>query len=254
MDIEGKGAIVSGGASGLGEATVRRLHAAGAQVVIADVNPEKGEPLAEELGITFVQTDVREEDQVQAAVYKAAEAEGGLRIAISCAGTGIPIKVASSKGPHPLDAFKVIIDINLVGTFNLMRLAAFSMLSSNEPDEEGERGVCINTASVAAFEGQVGQIAYSASKGGVVAMTITAARDLADKGIRVNTIAPGLFDTPLLGALPEDKRAALGAQVPFPSRLGRPEEYAQLAQQIVENPMLNGETIRLDGAIRMAPR
>ena len=197
---------------------------------------------------------MREEDQVQAAVDKAAEAEGGLRIAISCAGTGIPIKVASSKGPHPLDAFKVIIDINLVGTFNLMRLAAFSMLSSNEPDEEGERGVCINTASVAAFEGQVGQIAYSASKGGVVAMTITAARDLADKGIRVNTIAPGLFDTPLLGALPEDKRAALGAQVPFPSRLGRPEEYAQLAQQIVENPMLNGETIRLDGAIRMAPR
>ena len=254
MDIEGKGAIVSGGASGLGEATVRRLHAAGAQVVIADVNPEKGEPLAEELGIDFVQTDVREEDQVQAAVDKAAEADGGLRIAISCAGTGIPIKVASSKGPHPLDAFKVIIDINLVGTFNLMRLAAFSMLSSNQPDEEGERGVCINTASVAAFEGQVGQIAYSASKGGVVAMTITAARDLADKGIRVNTIAPGLFDTPLLGALPEDKRAALGAQVPFPSRLGRPEEYAQLAQQIVENPMLNGETIRLDGAIRMAPR
>ncbi len=254
MDIEGKGAIVSGGASGLGEATVRRLHAAGAVVVIADVNPEKGEPLAEELGIAFVQTDVREEDQVQAAVDKAAEAEGGLRIAISCAGTGIPIKVASSKGPHPLDAFKVIIDINLVGTFNLMRLAAFSMLSSNEPDAEGERGVCINTASVAAFEGQVGQIAYSASKGGVVAMTITAARDLADKGIRVNTIAPGLFDTPLLGALPEDKRAALGAQVPFPSRLGRPEEYAQLAQQIVENPMLNGETIRLDGAIRMAPR
>jgi NAD(P)-dependent dehydrogenase (short-subunit alcohol dehydrogenase family) len=254
MDIEGKGAIVSGGASGLGEATVRRLHAAGAVVVIADVNPEKGEPLAEELGITFVQTDVREEDQVQAAVDKAAEVEGGLRIAISCAGTGIPIKVASSKGPHPLDAFKVIIDINLIGTFNLMRLAAFSMLSSNEPDEGGERGVCINTASVAAFEGQVGQIAYSASKGGVVAMTITAARDLADKGIRVTTIAPGLFDTPLLGALPEDKRAALGAQVPFPSRLGRPEEYAQLAQQIAENPMLNGETIRLDGAIRMAPR
>ena len=254
MDIEGKGAIVSGGASGLGEATVRRLHAAGAKVVIADVNPEKGEPLAEELGITFVQTDVREEDQVQAAVDKASEAEGGLRIAISCAGTGIPIKVASSKGPHPLDAFKVIIDINLVGTFNLMRLAAFSMLSSNEPDEGGERGVCINTASVAAFEGQVGQIAYSASKGGVVAMTITAARDLADKGIRVNTIAPGLFDTPLLGALPEDKRAALGAQVPFPSRLGRPEEFAQLAQQIAENAMLNGETIRLDGAIRMAPR
>ncbi len=254
MNIEGKGAIVSGGASGLGAATVRRLHEAGALVVIADVNPEKGEPLAEELGIPFVQTDVREEDQVQAAVDKAAEAEGGLRIAISCAGTGLPIKVASSKGPHPLDAFKVIIDINLIGTFNLMRLAAFSMLSNNAPDEGGERGVCINTASVAAFEGQVGQIAYSASKGAIVAMTIPAARDLADKGIRVNTIAPGLFDTPLLGALPEEQRAALGAQVPFPRRLGRPDEYAQLAQQIVENPMLNGETIRLDGAIRMAPR
>ncbi len=254
MNIEGKGAIVSGGASGLGAATVRRLHEAGALVVIADVNPEKGEPLAEELGIPFVQTDVREEDQVQAAVDKAAEAEGGLRIAISCAGTGLPIKVASSKGPHPLDAFKVIIDINLIGTFNLMRLAAFSMLSNNAPDEGGERGVCINTASVAAFEGQVGQIAYSASKGAIVAMTIPAARDLADKGIRVNTIAPGLFDTPLLGALPEEQRAALGAQVPFPNRLGRPDEYAQLAQQIVENQMLNGETIRLDGAIRMAPR
>ncbi len=254
MNIEGKGAIVSGGASGLGAATVRRLHEAGALVVIADVNPEKGEPLAEELGIPFVQTDVREEDQVQAAVDKAAEVEGGLRIAISCAGTGLPIKVASSKGPHPLDAFKVIIDINLIGTFNLMRLAAFSMLSNNAPDEGGERGVCINTASVAAFEGQVGQIAYSASKGAIVAMTIPAARDLADKGIRVNTIAPGLFDTPLLGALPEEQRAALGAQVPFPNRLGRPDEYAQLAQQIVENPMLNGETIRLDGAIRMAPR
>ncbi|MFM9126553.1 MAG: SDR family NAD(P)-dependent oxidoreductase, partial [Solirubrobacterales bacterium] len=226
----------------------------GAQVVIADVNPEKGEPLAAEVGIAFVQCDVREEDQVQAAVDKAAEAEGGLRIAVSCAGTGIPIKVASSKGPHPLDAFKVIIDINLVGTFNVMRLSAFRMLSGNEPDDEGERGVVINTASVAAFEGQVGQIAYSASKGGVVGMTIPAARDLADKGVRVNTIAPGLFDTPLLGALPQEQRDALGAQVPFPSRLGRPAEYGQLVESIVENPMLNGETIRLDGAIRMSPR
>ena len=254
MQIEGSGALVSGGASGLGEATVRRLHEAGAQVVIADVNPEKGEALAAELGIAFVQCDVREEDQVQAAVDKAAEAEGGLRIAVSCAGTGIPVKVASSKGPHPLDAFKVIIDINLIGTFNVMRLSAFKMLSDNEPDGEGERGVLINTASVAAFEGQVGQIAYSASKGGVVGMTIPAARDLADKGIRVNTIAPGLFDTPLLGALPQEQRDALGAQVPFPSRLGRPAEYGQLVQSIVENPMLNGETIRLDGAIRMSPR
>ncbi len=182
------------------------------------------------------------------------EAEGGLRIAVSCAGTGIPVKVASSKGPHPLEAFKVLVDINLVGTFNLMRLAAFKMLSENEPNEEGERGVLINTASVAAFDGQVGQIAYSATKGGVVGMTLPAARDLADKGIRVCTIAPGLFDTPLLGALPEDARNSLGKQVPFPSRLGRPAEYAELAAHIVENAMLNGETIRLDGAIRMAPR
>ena len=254
MKIEGAGALVSGGASGLGEATVRRLHAGGAQVVIADVNPEKGEALASELGIEFVQCDVREEDQVQAAVDKAAEAEGGLRIAVSCAGTGIPIKVASRKGPHPLEAFKVLVDINLVGTFNLMRLAAFKMLSDNQPNDEGERGVLINTASVAAFDGQVGQIAYSATKGGVVGMTLPAARDLADKGIRVCTIAPGLFDTPLLGALPEDARTSLGKQVPFPSRLGRPAEYAELAAHIVENAMLNGETIRLDGAIRMAPR
>lgn len=254
MNIDGAGALVSGGASGLGEATVRRLHEQGAKVVIADVNPEKGEPLAQELGIPFVQCDVRDEDQVQAAVDKAAEAEGGLRIAVSCAGTGIPVKIASSKGPHPLEAFKVIIDINLVGTFNLMRLSAFKMLSENEPDAGGERGVLINTASVAAYEGQIGQIAYSASKGGVVGMTITAARDLADKGIRVCTIAPGLFDTPLLAALPEEARASLGQQVPFPSRLGNPAEYAQLAASIVENPMLNGETIRLDGAIRMAPK
>ncbi len=254
MKIEGAGALVSGGASGLGEATARRLHEDGAHVVIADVNPEKGEALAAELGIAFVQCDVRDEDQVQAAVDKAAEAAGGLRIAVSCAGTGIPIKVASSKGPHPLEAFKVLVDINLVGTFNVMRLAAFSMLSGNAPDDEGERGVLINTASVAAFDGQIGQIAYSATKGGVVGMTLPAARDLAGKGIRVCTIAPGLFDTPLLAGLPEDARASLGAQVPFPSRLGRPAEYAQLAAHIVENTMLNGETIRLDGAIRMAPR
>ena len=254
MKIEGAGALVSGGASGLGEATVRRLHSGGARVVIADVNPEKGEALAAELGVPFMQCDVRDEDQVQAAVDEAAGAEGGLRIAVSCAGTGIPIKVASSKGPHPLEAFRVLVDINLVGTFNVMRLAAFKMLSDNEPDGEGERGVLINTASVAAFDGQVGQIAYSATKGGVVGMTLPAARDLADKGIRVCTIAPGLFDTPLLAALPQDARASLGEQVPFPSRLGRPAEYAHLAAHIVENTMLNGETIRLDGAIRMTPR
>ena len=254
MKIDGVGAVVSGGASGLGAATVRRLHAGGARVVIADVNAEKGEALGAELGIPFVACDVRDEDQVQAAVEMAAQARGGVRIAVACAGTGIPVKIASSRGPHPLDSFKTILEINLVGTFNLMRLAAFKMLSANEPDEGGERGVLINTASVAAFEGQIGQIAYSASKGGVVGMTITAARDLADKGIRVCTIAPGLFDTPLLAAMPEETRAALGAQVPFPSRLGQPEEYASLAAHIVENAMLNGETIRLDGAIRMSPK
>ncbi len=254
MNIDGAGAIVSGGASGLGAATVRRLHAAGAKVVIADLDAEKGEVLAQELAVPFVQCDVREEEQVQAAVDKAAEAPGGLRIAISCAGTGMPAKIASSRGPHPLDAFRLIIDINLVGTFNLMRLAAFKMLSENQPGDGGERGVLVNTASVAAFEGQIGQIAYSASKAGIVGMTITAARDLADKGIRVCTIAPGLFATPLLAAMPEDVRATLGAQVPFPSRLGRPEEFASLATHIVENPMLNGETIRLDGAIRMTPK
>ena len=254
MKIEGSGALVSGGASGLGEATVRRLHALGAAVTIADVNSEKGEPLAAELGIPFVACDVREEDQVQAAVDRAAQAPGGLRIAVSCAGTGIPIKIASSRGPHPVEAFKVILDINLVGTFNVMRLAAFKMLTENEPDAGGERGLLVNTASVAAFEGQIGQVAYAASKGGIVGMTITAARDLADKGIRVNTIAPGLFDTPLLGALPEEQRVALGAQVPFPSRLGHPEEYAQLVVAIAENAMLNGETIRLDGGIRMSPK
>jgi NAD(P)-dependent dehydrogenase (short-subunit alcohol dehydrogenase family) len=253
MQIEGAGALISGGASGLGEATTRHLHAQGAQVVIADVNAEKGEALASELGCEFVSCDVREEDQVQAAVDKAAEAPEGLRIAVSCAGTAIPIKTASSKGPHPLDAFKVIVDINLIGTFNVIRLAAFKMFD-NAPNEHGERGVLVNTASVAAFDGQVGQVNYSASKGAIVGMTLPVARDLAPKGIRVMTIAPGLFNTPLLAALPEDAKASLGKQVPFPPRLGEPSEYAQLVGQIVENPMLNGETIRLDGAIRMAPR
>ena len=252
MKIEGSGAVVSGGASGLGEATVRRLHEAGAQVVIADVNPEKGEPLAEELGIAFVQCDVREEDQVQSAVDKAAEAERGLRIAVSCAGTGIPIKVASSKGPHPLDAFKVIIDINLVGTFNVVRLAAARMAET--PLDGDERGVIIMTASIAAFDGQIGQAAYSASKGGVVGMTLPLARDLAQHRIRVVSIAPGLFLTPMVESLPSEAITSLGAQVPHPNRLGHPSEFAQLVEHIVVNPMLNGEVIRLDGAIRMAPR
>jgi NAD(P)-dependent dehydrogenase (short-subunit alcohol dehydrogenase family) len=253
MDIEGSCAIVAGGASGLGEATVRGLHARGALVTIADVNAEKGAALASELGLEFVACDVREEEQVRAAIEKAAAADGGLRIAVCCAGTGWAQKVAGSKGPHPLLPFETIIQINLIGTFNVLRFAASAMIA-NDPADDGERGVCVNTASIAAFDGQVGQIAYSASKGGVVGMTLPAARDLSQYGIRVNTIAPGLFDTPLLAALPEQARHKLGAGVPFPQRLGQPAEYAQLACHIVENRMLNGETIRLDGALRMPPR
>jgi NAD(P)-dependent dehydrogenase (short-subunit alcohol dehydrogenase family) len=254
MRIEDSSAIVVGGASGLGEATVRRLHSQGATVTIADINAEKGDALASELGIGFIACDVREEAQVQAAVEQAAAVEGGLRIAICCAGTGWAQKVAGSKGPHPLMPFEIIIGINLIGTFNVLRFASAAMIANEPMAEDGERGVCVNTASIAAFDGQVGQIAYSASKGGVVGMTLPAARDLSQYGIRVNTIAPGLFDTPLLAALPEEARQKLGAGVPYPQRLGQPEEYAQLAAHIVENRMLNGETIRLDGALRMPPR
>ncbi len=253
MRIEGSQAIVIGGASGLGEASVRALHERGALVTIADVNAEKGQALASELGLEFAACDVREESQVQAAVERAAAGEGGLRIALCCAGTGWAQKVAGSKGPHPLMPFETIISINLIGTFNALRFAS-SAMTANEPLEDGERGVCVNTASIAAYDGQVGQIAYAASKGGVVSMTLPAARDLAQYGIRVNTIAPGLFDTPLLAALPEEARLKLGAGVPYPQRLGQPPEYAQLACHIVENRMLNGETIRLDGALRMPPR
>jgi NAD(P)-dependent dehydrogenase (short-subunit alcohol dehydrogenase family) len=253
MQIDGAGAIVVGGASGLGEATVRALHERGAEVTIADVNAEKGQALGAELGAKFVSCDVRDEDQVEQAVAQAADVDGGLRIAVCCAGTGWAQKVAGSKGPHPLLPFETIIQINLIGTFNVLRFASSAMIA-NQPSEDEERGVCVNTASIAAFDGQVGQIAYSASKGGVVGMTLPAARDLSQYGIRVNTIAPGLFDTPLLAALPEDARLALGAGVPYPKRLGQPAEYAQLACQIVENRMLNGETIRLDGALRMPPR
>ncbi len=254
MQIEGSSAIVVGGASGLGAASVRALHARGALVTIADVNAEKGEALAAELGAEFVACDVREEDHVQAAVQAAAAREGGLRIAICCAGTGWAQKVSGSKGPHPLLPFETIIQINLIGTFNVLRFAASAMIEADALGEDGERGVCVNTASIAAYDGQIGQIAYSASKGGVVGLTLPAARDLAQYGIRVCTIAPGLFDTPLLAALPEEARQKLGAGVPYPPRLGRPEEYAQLACHIVENRMLNGEVIRLDGALRMPPR
>jgi NAD(P)-dependent dehydrogenase (short-subunit alcohol dehydrogenase family) len=253
MEIDGQLALVVGGASGLGEATTRALLARGARVTVADVNAEKGGALAEELSVEFIACDVREEEQVQAAVTRAAEGEGGLRIAVCCAGTGWAQKVAGSKGPHALLPFETIIAINLIGTFNVLRFASFAMIA-NEPLSDGERGVCINTASIAAFDGQIGQIAYSASKGGIVGLTLPAARDLAQYGVRVNTIAPGLFDTPLLAALPEEARQKLGAGIPFPPRLGLPAEYAQLACQIVENTMLNGETIRLDGALRMPPR
>jgi NAD(P)-dependent dehydrogenase (short-subunit alcohol dehydrogenase family) len=253
MQIESSAAIVVGGASGLGEATVRALHEKGAAVTIADVNAEKGQALASELGVEFAVCDVRDESRVEAAVQQAAASDGGLRIAVCCAGTGWAQKVAGSKGPHPLLPFETIVQINLIGTFNVLRYAASAMIA-NEPREDGERGVCVTTASIAAYDGQIGQIAYSASKGGVVGMTLPAARDLSQYGIRVNTIAPGLFDTPLLAALPEEARQKLGAGVPYPPRLGQPSEYAQLACHIVENRMLNGETIRLDGALRMPPR
>ncbi len=256
MRIEGKGAMVAGGASGLGEATARALAAAGAKVVIADLNAEKGEALAAELGdgAAFVEADVTDEEAVAAAVERAAKAGAdGLRVSVCCAGIGWAERVAHKRGPHNLEFFSNVVKVNLIGTFNVLRLAAAAM-AENEADEEGERGVCVNTASIAAYDGQIGQIAYAASKGGIVSMTLPAARDMAARGVRVVTIAPGLFDTPLLAALPEEARAALGAGIPFPPRLGRPAEYAQLVEQIVANPMLNGETIRLDGALRMPPK
>jgi NAD(P)-dependent dehydrogenase (short-subunit alcohol dehydrogenase family) len=253
MEIAGKSALVAGGASGLGEATARGLVEAGAAVTIADLNAEKGEALAAELGATFVSADVTDEAAVSSAVESAANHEGGLRISVCCAGIGWAERVAHKGGPHNLEFFSNVVKVNLIGTFNVLRLAAAAM-SENESDEEGERGVCVNTASIAAYDGQIGQIAYSASKGGIVGMTLPAARDMAKRGVRVNTIAPGLFDTPLLAALPEEARTALGEGIPFPSRLGRPEEYARLVTQIVANPMLNGETIRLDGALRMPPK
>jgi NAD(P)-dependent dehydrogenase (short-subunit alcohol dehydrogenase family) len=255
MRIDGSGALVAGGASGLGEATVRLLHAQGAQVVIADLNEERGESLAAELGAraSFVPVDVSDPGAVQDAVAAAAALAGGLRISVCCAGIGWAEKVAGRRGPHSLAPFEKVIGVNLIGTFNVLRLAAAAMLET-EPTEAGERGVCINTASIAAFDGQIGQVSYSASKGAIVGMTLPAARDLASGGIRVCTIAPGTFDTPLLGTLPQAARDALGAAVPFPPRLGRPEEFAALAVHIVDNEMLNGEVIRLDGALRMPPR
>jgi 3-hydroxyacyl-CoA dehydrogenase/3-hydroxy-2-methylbutyryl-CoA dehydrogenase len=253
MKAEGAGALVAGGASGLGAATSRALAAAGAKVVIADLNAEKGEALADEIGAIFVAADVTDADAVGVAVERAASADGGLRISVCCAGIGWAERVAHRGGPHNLEYFANVVKVNLIGSFNVLRLAAASM-SESEADAEGERGVCVNTASIAAYDGQIGQIAYAASKGGIVGMTLPAARDMAGRGVRVMTIAPGLFDTPLLAALPEEARTALGEGIPFPSRLGRPEEYARMVLEIVANPMLNGETIRLDGALRMPPK
>jgi len=253
MDISNTVALVTGGASGLGRATVEALVAKGAKAVVLDL-PGAGDDVAAALGdsVKVVGADVRDADQVQAAVDAAAEL-GELRIVVNCAGTGDAIKtVGRENAPYPLEKFQRIIEINLIGTFNVTRLAA-ARIASLDPVGE-ERGVIVNTASVAAFDGQIGQAAYSASKGGVVGMTLPIARDLASLKIRVNTIAPGLFNTPLLASLPQEARDSLGQQVPHPSRLGEPSEFGALAAHIVENPMLNGETIRLDGAIRMAPR
>ncbi len=255
MEIQGVGAVVTGGASGLGEATTKELVAAGARVAILDLPQSAGEKLAAEIGSSaiFCPCDVSNEDQVRVAVETAADTFDGIRITVNCAGIGWATRTITRDGPHALEPFRKVLEVNLMGTFNVIRFAADRM-SKNDPNAEGERGVVINTASVAAFEGQVGQVAYSASKGGIVGMTLPIARDLASFGIRVMTIAPGLFETPLLGLMPEPARQALAANVPFPKRLGQPAEYAALARAIVENPMLNGTTIRLDGAIRMPPK
>ena len=251
MRIQGSSALVTGGASGLGFATAQRLAAAGAHVVLLDLARSDGAAQAKEIGGTFVPGDVTSEADVAAAVSAAADA-APLRIAVNCAGIGGARRTVSKDGPYPLDQFTRIVMVNLIGTFNTIRLAATAMTATDPVD--GERGVIVNTASVAAFDGQIGQAAYSASKGGIAGLTLPVARDLASMLIRVVTIAPGLFDTPLLGQLPQQARDALGAMVPHPARLGQPAEYAALAEHIVVNPMLNGEVIRLDGAIRMAPR
>jgi NAD(P)-dependent dehydrogenase (short-subunit alcohol dehydrogenase family) len=258
VEVSGAVALITGGASGLGAATARRLHAAGASVVLMDLPGSKGEAFAAELGdrAVFAPADVTDENQVQAAVDRAA-ALGPLRILVNCAGVGTPGKVLGREGVLPLEAFTKVVQINLIGTFNVIRLAAAAMAETEPVETElggPERGVIINTASVAAFDGQIGQPAYAASKGGVAAMTLPLARELARSLIRVVTIAPGIFETPMMAGLPQEAQESLGHQVPHPSRLGRPAEYAELAAHIVANSMLNGETIRLDGAIRMAPK
>ena len=255
MKVEGTVAVVTGGASGLGAATVRELVGAGGKAMIVDRPQSDGAALAEQLGAQagFAAADVTSDAEVTAAVRQTVERFGTIHINVNCAGTGAAMKTTSKAGPMPLEIFAKVIEINLIGTFNTLRLCATQM-AKNAPNADGERGVIVNTASVAAFDGQIGQAAYSASKGGVVAMTLPIARDLASVGIRICTIAPGTFDTPMLAMMPDAMRQALAAQIPFPPRLGQPPEFAALARQIVENAMLNGETIRLDGALRMPPK
>lgn len=255
MEMKTVVALVTGGASGLGEATVRRIVNDGGKAVILDLASERGEKLVAELGgnAVFQKTDVTDEESVQAAIDRTVEAFGGVSVVVNCAGIAVAEKVLGKKGPHSLASFSKVITVNLIGSFNVIRLAG-SQMAKNQPNAGGERGVIVNTASVAAFEGQIGQAAYSASKGGIAAMTLPIAREFAPQGIRVMTIAPGLFETPMFDTLPEAARQSLGAMVPFPSRLGYPEEYALLVKSIIENPMLNGSTVRLDGAIRMQPK
>ncbi|MGE0454994.1 MAG: SDR family NAD(P)-dependent oxidoreductase [Vicinamibacteria bacterium] len=255
MKIDGRVFLISGGASGLGRAAAEAFVAAGGSVLIADVNEAAGEETARALGAKarFVRTDATSEEAVKGAVAEAKSAFGALHGVVNTAGVGTAAKVLGKNGPHALELFARTIQVNLIGTFNVIRLAAAEM-ATNAADASGERGVIVNTASIAAFDGQIGQAAYSASKGGIVGLTLPVARELAALGIRVMTIAPGIFDTPLLAGLPEPARTSLGQQVPFPPRLGRPAEYAALVRHIVENEMLNGEVIRLDGALRMAPR
>lgn len=255
MNIDSATAVVSGGASGLGLATARKIIDAGGHVVLLDINQEQGGKSASELGnrARFVATDISSEEQVRAAVHTAVEFMGSVTLAVNCAGVLLPAKVLGRDGPLPADSFLRSLTINLLGTFILLKEAA-NVMQANEPNADGERGVIVNTASVAAFEGQIGQAGYSASKSGVVGMTLPIARELARFGIRVNTIAPGIFMTPMMAGLPQDVQDSLGRQVPFPPRLGRPEEYAELVASIYSNVMINGETIRLDGAIRMQPK
>jgi NAD(P)-dependent dehydrogenase (short-subunit alcohol dehydrogenase family) len=253
MQIKNSVFLVTGGASGLGAASARMAAEGGAKVVIADLQAEAGEKLAKELGGRFARTDVTSEADGKAAVALALKEFGGLHVLVNCAGIGYAARTLGKDAPHDLASFVKVVTVNTIGTFNMIRLAADAMAKAG-PNAAGERGVIVNTASVAAYDGQIGQAAYSASKGGIVGMTLPIARDLSRNGIRVNTIAPGIFETPLLAALPKEAQESLGKQVPFPSRLGRPAEFAQLVKAIVENEMLNAETIRLDGAIRMAPK